>query len=169
MISKRAKTYGQALFEVESSELLLESLKVLEQVLKEQVLYDFFNSFVIPLKNKKEELKKVLKDHGHLQNFLFLLLDKKALSLLPEITQAYEQLLNEKLLRSQGVIYSSEDLSEPNKKQIEDRLSQFLKKKISLISKVDAHLIGGFRVKLKDYVFNDTLEFHLNKFQVSGG
>ncbi len=170
MISKRAENYGKSFFDVESSESVLKSLRTLSEVLKEPVFAEFFNSLVIPLKEKKEVLQKVMgKNNVNLQNFLFLLLDRQACSLLPEIVQTYENLLDEKNSRVRGVIYSFEEMSSQKKKEIEKALEKILKKKVDLVARKDTSLMGGLYIKVGDYIFNDTLECHLRKFQSSGG
>ncbi|MGI9548360.1 MAG: ATP synthase F1 subunit delta [Bdellovibrionales bacterium] len=170
MVSKRAEIYGRAFFDILSDEETLNLLKSFSMHLKEEPYKEFFNSSVVSLKNKKEVLQKVLPDQNpHLLNFFKLLLDKKTFSLLGEITLAYENLLNEKHSRIQGVVYSSETLSKDQVQNVEEAIGKILKKKARLQARKAQSVVAGLYVKIGGYIFNDTLINQFKKFQSLGG
>lgn len=172
MISKRAEIYSEALFSLQSEAVLLESLKVFSAVISEPPTSEFFNSSIIPVEDKKQILQEILKSGSsskELKNFLFILLDKKAISLLPEITENYQKLFDEKNLIATGTIYSSQILSPEEKTRVEKSIEKFLNKKVDLQEKQDKSLIAGLYVKVAGYVIDDTIGSHLNKFKTFKG
>ena len=170
MVSKRAEIYGRAFFDVLSNEETLNLLKSFSSSLKEEPFASFFNSSVVSLKNKKEVLQEILGDQEpQLLNFFKLLLDKKTFSLLGEITLAYENLLNEKYSRIEGVVYSSETLSKDQVQNVEEAIGKVLKKKVRLQARKAQSVVAGLYVKIGGYIFNDTLINQFKKFQSLGG
>ena len=164
MISKRAEVYAQCLFELCSEKALQDQLEELSLAFqgKERT---FFLSPLISQKEKKKILAHSLtKLSPLLKNFLFVLTDKKALALLPQIKEAYQKILNESLDQVEGEVVSKQPLSIEEKKQLEEALKPILKK-TPLLRQKQKSLIGGFYIKVGDYIFNDTIQFHLKRFQ----
>ena len=91
------------------------------------------------------------------------MVQRKALALLPEIKEAFGELLNESLGRLDGLLYSTRTQAEEEKHQLEKALEPFFKKTLRL-KQIVKPLIGGVYIKAGDYVFNDTVLFHLKKF-----
>ena len=164
MISRRAEIYAQGLFALSPDKAVLDQLKELSLVFQSKEK-EFFLSPLISKKEKKQILSKSMKNLPSLmKNFLFILIDRKALSLLPEITQAFRELLNESLGQVEGEVLSREPLSLAEKNQLEETLKPLFKKNLLLKQKAKP-FIGGLYIKAGDYIFNDTIQFHLKKFQ----
>lgn len=164
MISKRAEVYARALFALCPEKELLNQLQELAKAFKEKEK-SFFLSPLVSKQNKKQIFKDSLKNLSPLvKNFLFVLIDKKALALLPQITEAFKELLNDSLGQIEGYVVSKESLLLEEKARLEAALKPFFKKTVRLEQKTTS-LIGGFYIKAGDYVFNDTISFHLKKFQ----
>lgn len=164
MISKRAEVYAKALFALCPERELLNQLQELAHVFREEEKA-FFLSPLVSKQYKKKIFRDSLKNLPSLvKNFLFVLTDKKALALLPQITEAFKKLLNESLGQVEGHVISKGPLSLEGKTHLETALKPFFKKTVQLEQKT-ASLIGGFYIKAGDYVFNDTIQFHLKKFQ----
>ena len=168
MISRRAKIYARALFELaEEKQAVLDQLHELSEAFKAPEARVFFSP-LISFEKKKAVLKDSLKDlPWSLKNFLFILVQRKALVLLPEIREAFRELLNDSLGRLDGLLYSSQALDEEEKTRLEKALEPFFKKTLRLKQETKP-LIGGFYIKAGDYIFNDTVSFHLNKFFKGG-
>ena len=164
MISKRAGIYAQGLFALAPEKTVLDQLQELSLALQAKEK-EFFLSPLIPKKEKKQILTQSMKNLPSLiKNFLFILIDRKALSLLSEITKAFRELLNESLGQVEGEVFSKEPLSLEEKTQLEAALKPLFKKNLLLKQKTKP-FIGGLYIKAGDYIFNDTIQFHLKKFQ----
>lgn len=169
-ISERAEVYARTIFELNSQEETLKHIQRVEKALTDSQVEDFLKSPLVSRKQKKEILKSVLKDVPELEkNFIFLLVDRGVTGLLGEIGEMFQKLLDDKLSRIQGEVVSPQPLSPEEKTTLEAGLEKYLKKKVSLEEIVSSTHIGGLYVKVGDFVFNDTLDFHLKTFQNTGG
>ena len=169
-VSERAEVYARTLFELTPREETLTHIRIVEVALTDSKVEDFLKSPLVSRKEKKEVLKKVLVEMPELErNFIFLLADRGVTGLLGEIGDMFQQLLDEKFSRIQGEVISPHPLSSEEKTSLEKGLETYLKKKVSLKETVSSEHIGGLYVKAGDYVFNDTLDFHLKTFQNTGG
>ena len=169
MISKRAFVYASSLFNVSSEAETLNQLQIASVLLKEKSVFNFFSSPSIEFKEKKHLLAEAFKDSPpFFKNFLFLLVERKLLSLFSEMQEAFQNLLNQKQNKVQGEIFSVRKLDSKEKEDLKKSLASFFKKEITLQENQDPSLVGGLYVRAGEYVFNDTLSFHLKNFKVKG-
>ena len=169
-ISERAEIYARTLFELTPREETLKHIQTVKKALTDPRLEEFLKSPLVSRKKKKEILKPVLKGIPDLErNFIFLLVDRGVTELLGEIGEMFQHLLNDKFSRVQGEVISPHPLSPEEKTSLEKGLEKHLKKKVCLEQKTSSSPIGGLYVKVGDFVFNDTLGFHLKTFQSMGG
>ena len=169
-VSERAEVYARTLFELTPEEGTLERIQTIEKALAEPRLEEFLKSPLISRGEKKRILKFVLKGIPDLErNFIFLLADRGVTGLLDEIREMFQHLLNNKFSRVQGEVLSPHPLSSDEKALLEKGLEKHLKKKVYLEEKASSRNIGGLYIKVSDFVFNDTLGFHLKTFQSTGG
>ena len=170
MISKKSQTYGQALFECESSQELLYQLETLSRIFTQPEVLGFFLSFTVPMTDKKRLLDKSLKHSLLLLKFFFcVLLDNRAFSLLPQIVESYQKLMDEKDNICRGTLFSPYPVSEEQKRGLEKLLQKFFNKRIELHQKENKKLVGGLSIDVGGYVFDSTVKYQLERFQTSGG
>ena len=130
----------------------------------------FFSNTTISQDLKKKSLESLF--HAHSQGnsfaedvraFLFLLVDRNRFYALTEIAQAAEGLLDEEEGITRGKIRSSTTISEQLKSDYEKKIGAALKKKLYLEAVVDEKIMGGVRVEVGGWTFDDSLETHLNQ------
>lgn len=179
-MSELASRYAKAIFSLApSEEVLKDHLEVLETLAstlkKHPEIFQFFSSPQIDKSLKQDVLEKSLKtriDPLLLQS-LFLLLEKRHFTLLPEITRTYHQLVAEKFGILEALLVTAIPLEANERDALINKLQDFYQKKITVNEKVDPHLIGGgflmicnklldFSIKgkikrLKDYLQNREL------------
>ena len=89
--------------------------------------------------------------------FVDLLLRKKRLALLAEITGEFEALVE----RSQGIrrahLVSAVPLSDAERSRLHTTLERYTRGSIKLTSEVDASVLGGARVRIGDHVVDRTV------------
>ena len=169
MVSKRALVYATSLFEISSEETTLKQLEVISDLFKEKTVFDFFNSPFIAFSKKKQIITSSFeKLPPFLKNFLLLVIERRLLLLFSEMKQAFQNLLNEKQNKLQGEIFCAKTLSTEEKQNLKKSLKSFFKKDLELKERKDESSIGGLYIRVGEYVFNDTLSFHLNKFETQG-
>lgn len=169
MISKKSQIYAKALFEIEANQDLLQQLHLYTSIFMQKSNLEFFSSFTIPIKIKKNILKQCLKPAGvMLQNFFFVLLDNKTFHLLSQIVLAYQKLLEDKKQICSGTIYSAQTLSSQQQQEIEAGLKQRFKKSFVFKQKQDKAAIAGLCIETQDFIFNNTMEQQLKQFKMKG-
>ena len=174
-ISSRAEIYAEALFSSlspknpESLEQTLQQLQELSAALagassgRER---DFLLSPVLSAQVKKQAFLGVSLSSALVKNFLFVLIDNDAVHLLPQITEAFRNLLNNRLDAEEGEIVSAAPVSIEEKSRLEEALKVFCNKKsLRLQQKTDPSLIGGVFIRTRDFLVNDALSFHLKQFE----
>ena len=131
----------------------------------------FFLSPLIPLKEKKQVLQKILDEKSQggkelLRSFLFLLLDQKRWDGLNVIAQLLEKAKREQKKEVLAEVVSAHPLSEEAKTELVKKLENFFKKKVLLHQKpVDPTLIGGIKVYSEGLVLDNTLLFYLTQME----
>jgi len=169
-----AKIYSQALFEVgkEDSKLdeYLEEIKFIGDVCSEHK--DFFELLKTPkisISEKKDVFEETFegKISKEVNNFLKILLDKRRINNIYEITKEYEKLVD----NYNGVVkadaYTTTPLEEETLKSLEEKLSKTTNKNVKLTNKIDETLIGGVKIVLGDKVIDGTLKKKLTNIESS--
>lgn len=107
----------------------------------------------------------IVKFPQEIKNFTHLLLQKNRIQLLPEI---YAQLIffqDQYLEQEKGKVVSSVDLSEDEKKLLENKLQNILHKKLILIYEVSPKILGGIFIQIGNRVFDGTVRGALKKLR----
>lgn len=112
-----------------------------------------------------EELLKTVQLDEEVIRFLKLLVEKGRIQFFKEIVDIYQQLVDEEFGILRGEVVTAYPLSEEEKKQLEEVLREVLKKEVLLESVVDKGIIGGIKVKVGDFVFDNTIKRQLQKFK----
>jgi F-type H+-transporting ATPase subunit delta len=97
-----------------------------------------------------------------LTNFLRLLLDRRRLALLPDITRVFRDMADARAGRVRGTVVSAVALDPEAVSQLERTLSQILEKKVVLETRVDQTVIGGVSTQVGSVVFDGTLRSQLD-------
>ncbi|MDE0120094.1 MAG: ATP synthase F1 subunit delta [Bdellovibrionales bacterium] len=147
----------------------LKELKELKKVLDLSEIKAFFISPVIPVKEKKEGLKKIFEKFTFdklICSFLLFLLDKKRWKELNAILACLTDIENQMKGVLLAEVESVEPLSPDLQKSLEKTLEGFFGKKIFLTEKkASQKIIGGLRVRAQGFIFDDTLLFHLTQMK----
>lgn len=166
-----AKRYAKALFELgqkkEMANAYASQLSGVNVAINSNSEYKtFFESTAIPKETKKELLKKLfslVKTDDEVQAFLMLLIDKTRFGILADIVTANQEILDQQQGTTRGMIKSSQALSDVTKKDYEAKISKIMNKKIQLEVKMDPTVLGGVRVEVGGWTFDDSLQTHLNQ------
>lgn len=129
---------------------------------------EFFASPLVDTKAKESAVKESLKSaelQPDLSAFIGLVTKNDRMSLLPEIAQQLEKLLDTKNGVTRGQVVSSVVLSPEERQQVQEIVSKVTKKQVVLSYKENPDLIGGLRAQVGSYVFDDSLMSHLNRLK----
>lgn len=168
MIPQRyAKSLLIAAKETANIPKILDDVKNLETIFKEQRIRDALLSPVITRKQKMELIESVSKNLGLLDitsNFLKLLVIKRRIDLIDEIilhfyTYYYKDQKLEKIM-----IVSADELSDDEIKSIEERLEKVFGKKFEIQLKKDERLLLGMEIIGSDWKISFSARDMLNHF-----
>lgn len=96
-------------------------------------------------------------------NTILLLAEKGRLSVLDEVAQAFQDFLDIEEGITRGVVRSAQALSADGQKEIEQKISKVLNKKIVLTYEQDPKLLGGVVAQVGGWTFDDSIDTHLKK------
>ena len=164
--------YATALFELacekQCADKWQEQMEFVKSVFANNKDYlAFFSHYRITKEEKRSVLLSVFKDRvdRDLVNFLQLLLDKRRISNIIGIAAAFSTLCNEAKGVSSGIVYSVNELSAEDKKEIEESVGKKLGMKLELVNKIDPTLISGIKVVVGDNVIDGSTKYRLNSLK----
>ena len=152
-----ARKYARAIFElaVEDDKLLAygRELKRVEGDLDGVAgIWGYFDNPGISRADKKTLLKKCFEGElaGEVQNFLYLLVDKRRMAYFPEIVRVFEVLSNE----AQGIVIAdvttASSLDAGQESRLQEKLAGVTGKEVRLRLHEDPEVIGGVVVRIGD-------------------
>lgn len=166
-----AEKYSQALYDVAQTEgkdkaIAAELTKITPAFLDSEVVA-FFKSPFNSVDNKITAAKAALegKCSPEVYNFIIMLIQNDRLSALQEISDQLNSRLSASAGVAEGTLFYSTEPSDSFKNQVETRLQEALKKKVSLKLEKDPTLVSGFKVDVEGWVLDDSTQFHLNKLK----
>lgn len=123
---------------------------------------------VISNTSKKEALQSIFKDvHKISGGMLIMLVDNKRVSILNEVALHYI-ILNEQR-KGEGVAYvtTALPLTKDLEKQILDRVKELTGNDMSIESKIDESIIGGFVLRVGDLQYDASISNKLNRIKTA--
>jgi len=171
-LSRVAKRYAKALFELAVEEKLLSKVEAdLQQIAAViEGSEDFRNLLPNPLIADQDKVKLVLPlFEGRVQpvtlNFLALLAQKKRLSVLPDIIVQFNQMMLVHRNVVEAEVISAVELSAEQTERIKTQVEHLIGKNLLLKTRTERSLIGGFIVKVQDIVIDNSIRHHLDKLR----
>ncbi|RCX14319.1 ATP synthase F1 subcomplex delta subunit [Anaerobacterium chartisolvens] len=159
------KRYAEALINIAEEQKAIEEYKqdlssIAYVFEKNDSMREFLKNPEIKAKIKKNTVKKIFSESvkGHLVDFLMLLLDKGRIGLLSGICSEFEVLADKKENILRIIIASPQ---EPEKKQIDSLCEKYRimynAHSVKASVEIDAGLIGGLRVIIRDKVMDGSI------------
>jgi F-type H+-transporting ATPase subunit delta len=161
---KVASRYAVALFDLALEQNQLDSyqqqLAWINDVFIDSTVFKFFTSVKVNNSKKKEVLQSIIKEHvdAYLVNFLFILIDKRRMSLIRTIAKEFHSLCNVHKNIQEGIVYSIRKLAEDEINDIEKAVSEKLESKVELKNYINPRLLSGVRVVIGDTVIDGSLQ-----------
>ena len=170
--------YALGLFSIAKDENKVEiykdEIKNIDTLLKENVdLVHLFSSYFINQNEKEKCVDKIFVNfQTYVINFLKLIIKNNRINKFSLIAKEFNKLCNDYLHIKEGIIYSTEILSQEQIKKVEDKLSEVINTKVELTNQIDEKLIGGIKVIVDEKVFDGSIKNKLEKLKstlISGG
>ncbi len=142
-------------------------IKVVAQVIMSQPdVEQFFSNVTISQDLKKKSLESLFEGGSFSEDvkaFLYLLVDRSRIYAIADIAKAASDLLDEEDGVTRGKIKSSSPIPEKLKSEYEQKIGAALGKKIFLDASIDEKVLGGVRIEVGGWTFDDSLESHLSR------
>jgi len=172
-MAKAAKEYAKALYSSMTSaddrKSALTFLREMSEALKEDSkLLEQIKTKSISSADVKKTMSSVLeqaKMKDLLINFFNLLVDKGRMDQITEITKNFQSYMDEDNGVLRGVVKSALNLNPEKRAELEDRFAKKLEKRVILTYQTDEKVVGGVRVEVGPYTFDDTIETHIKKIK----
>lgn len=168
--SEAARRYALALYqtakEQQKADAVLAELRALEKAFQQDPeIKGFVLSPLIAPDQKCSALSSALvgKVSDQTKNLLLLLAQKNRLPLFFEISQAYEEIIDNDNGVTRGTVRSAAPLPPEAIKSLEQTVNKVVNKKVILTFKEDPSLLGGMVAQVGGWTFDDSLDLHLRK------
>lgn len=142
---------------------------------------------IISVFEKNSDLGRILKDYGltkdekkdvldlcfknkinqYILNTLYVVIDNKRGAICQEVLEEFVRLAYKDLNIKKGIVYSTIKLTKKEIEQIENKVSKIINAKVILVNKLDANIVGGFKIQVEDFIIDQTIQKRLDDLKTS--
>ncbi|MBT4804354.1 MAG: F0F1 ATP synthase subunit delta [Legionellales bacterium] len=165
-----ARPYAEAIFAISIGDNKQEQIKIflinLAAVVEHKEIKSLLKNPGFSKERQLSLLTKILKLKPGLEyNILNKLIRSSRVILAPEIQDLYNKSCDIYNNQQEVVITSAHPLSDTQQQTLCENLTKQTQKQVRAIFNIDENLIGGFRVKINDYVEDHSVSGMLEKLQ----
>lgn len=106
----------------------------------------------------KEEIFHLMKFNKFFVNWMLVIIESKGFAKIEYILEKFRKKYNLENNFTEGYIYSTIKIKENIIKEFEEKLTKKFKRKIVLTSIRDMSILGGAKIVIDDYVFDNSVE-----------
>ncbi len=131
-------------------------------------LANFLSSPSVPRGNKQAVIEKLAAQMSAgkiFRNFLLVLSDKRRTALLPEIAEAFDAFLLERMGIAEAQVTSAAELTESQKTELDRAMQRLTGKKVEARYNVDRALLGGAVVRIGSTVYDGSVREQLDRLR----
>lgn len=173
MISNISKRYARAFFDIAAEENKLENyynelMQFSTFITQDKTLREFLANPIFEQEVKKNVVEKII---GKLPlsamtiNFLKLLVDKKRIEVLPDITTCYRQMMDEVLKKISVNLKTAFPLSAEMQAYISSSLEKLTGRQVEMTVEKDPALLGGIVIGVGDTLYDGSIKNQLNNMR----
>lgn len=140
-----------------------EALRAAERALRGARAY--MEDPAVPSEDKKAFITQILGQEKAVAGFMLALLDAKRYYLLNACVQDVLELLDQRLGVVRARVQTAFELSEAQKKRVEEALGRFAGKKAEAEFETEPALLGGVRARMGDVLIDGSLKNQFEKLQ----
>lgn len=167
-----ARVYAEALFGIAEERSLVDDLgheleEFLALIRSEPEIEGFLSSPVLDPAEKVDGLKSALAGRMNetVADFLCLLVEKRRITALPIVVDAYRQLADEWAKRTRVNVRTATPLPDSLRTELATLLKQSLARDVVLEDEIDEGLMGGAVVSIGDKVYDGSIRSRIGRFR----
>jgi len=171
-LTAAAGVYAEALLELavqggQESAVADELASLRDLVAKDSDFASFLASPAVERESRRDTLRKIFagKLSDMTLNLLLVLNDKQRLSILPNIADKFNRLLEARRGQERMYAESAVPLSDAQRNTLIDLLKKLTGRQPILVEIVEPAVLGGLRVQVGDKVFDNTVYSRLRRFR----
>jgi len=172
-VSEVPLRYARALFElakeIDTIDLIKQEIFALREMFEADAEIARFvqNSNVSPtqLSQVMSAAMQSAKASSLTKDFIFFLIKKNRLYCFSAVVEAFQSLADNLQNVRRGSVYSAVDLSESEKKNLENIVGKVTQRTVLLDYKKEESLVGGLVAKVGGYSFDDSISTHLTSLK----
>ncbi len=162
--------YSQALSEIVvpgKAGVLAFEVDAVTKIFASAEAQQFFNSPFNTTEQKASVAKSTLEGRciPEVFNYFVMLVENDRVGLVSQINERFQVLAKAQSGEAQGILYSATEPTEAFKAQVEQKLSESLKRKVILKAEHDPSLLSGYKVTVGSWTIDDSAQFHLHKLK----
>ena len=153
-----ARTYAQAIYE-KAIERWTSQLRSLSEALEHSDATMSLDNPAESFDRKKEILNGVLRPETdpEVRNFVYLLASRNEMRVLPAVLAEFEQLTSRGAARRLTTVTSASELSDEDRRALEDKLRQQISPDLDFEYRVDPALLGGVVIRIGDRIIDGSV------------
>jgi F-type H+-transporting ATPase subunit delta len=131
-------------------------------------LQNFLGSPAVTAEDKRGVLEKIAARMGAskiIRNFLFVVADHGRAQDVPEIAEAFEEVVRQRQGIAEAQVYSAVGLSEAQKSELTKALARLTGKTVDPNYFIDPELLGGTLVRVGDTIYDGSLRNRLEQMR----
>lgn len=155
-----SRRYAQAVFQLaleqDDLERWLDDLALLAGALQNAEFSEFIDAPQVTVAQKVQVITDSLRDHVNplALNLVSLLAGRNSANLLPGITEVYQELLDAHEGIERADVATAVSIDDDQQKRIADLLKSMVGKDVTITTRVETELIGGFVARVGDRVID---------------
>ena len=166
------KRYAQAIFELALREDQLEpwssELEMAGGVLQDEEFSAFLKHADVPVEQKIKSIDAVLASlHPLVRKMVSVLVSRSLVDLVPDIREAYVELLDQHAGRQRVNVTSAVDLDQPEVDGIAEFVSGLIQKEVVISTQVDESILGGVVIQIGDQLLDGSTRSRLEGLRSS--
>lgn len=165
--------YAEALFSLKKDSNELEEtqkeIKELKKIFLENPDFTIvLSSSYKSLEEKKEIIDNTLKGvDDDIKSLLKIICENHRANYIIEIFENFNSLVNEYRGVKEGLVYSTQKLSESQLAKLNLKISEVEHQPTELKNVIDSSLIGGVKVVINDHIYDGSIKHHLEDMKLS--
>ena len=161
------RRYAQAVFQLaleqNSLERWLDDLTLLASALQDAEFSEFLDAPQVTVAQKVQVLKDSLQDHVTTLalNLVSLLASRSSANLIPGIAEVYQELLDAHTGIERADVMTAVSIDDDQQERIADLLKSIVGKEVTITTRLEPELIGGFVARVGDRVIDGSTRTRL--------